>query len=150
MTVTASVTAIDQVAATYAVSSIGADAISVFKGATKVAQIRAASGSFTVPVGSTYVIYAVKGPKMSSGIGTKSIAPRAPVLDTIAPTTSSDAKLSYAVSAVLAFSASDNAGGSGMASTYYKVDGGTAQAGSGVTVSTAGTHAVEFWSVDVA
>lgn len=148
LTVTALVTAIDQIAATYAVSSVGADAISVFKGGTKVVQIRAASGSFTVPVGSTYVIHAVKGPKMSSGIGTKSIAPQAPVLDTIAPTTSSDAKLSYAVSAILSFSASDNAGGSGVASTYFKVDGGAVQAGSGVTVSTPGTHTVEFWSVD--
>ncbi len=45
-------------------------------------------------------------------------------------------------------SASD-AGGSGVASTFYRVDGGAPQTYSGtVTINTQGDHTVEFWSVD--
>ncbi|MFC7491636.1 MULTISPECIES: OmpL47-type beta-barrel domain-containing protein [unclassified Knoellia] len=45
-------------------------------------------------------------------------------------------------------SATDNL--SGVASTHYAVDGGTAQAGTEVTVKSEGTHQVTYWSVDKA
>ncbi|TMV46617.1 hypothetical protein FE783_25235 [Paenibacillus mesophilus] len=37
-----------------------------------------------------------------------------------------------------------------IAATYYKVDGGSQQSGNTVTITTAGVHAVEYWSVDQA
>ncbi len=37
-----------------------------------------------------------------------------------------------------------------MAATYYKLDGGAQVAGTTISVSTAGSHTIEFWSVDVA
>ena len=37
---------------------------------------------------------------------------------------------------------------SGVAATYYKVDGGPQQAGTTVSISTEGVHLLEFWSVD--
>ncbi|MDF2718113.1 MAG: hypothetical protein K0R28_5038, partial [Paenibacillus sp.] len=37
-----------------------------------------------------------------------------------------------------------------IAATYYKVDGGSQQSGDAVTIAAAGTHAVEYWSVDQA
>jgi large repetitive protein len=44
--------------------------------------------------------------------------------------------------------ASDNSGGSGVASTHYNVDGGTDQAGTSVSVSGDGTHTISYYSVD--
>ena len=45
-------------------------------------------------------------------------------------------------------SATDNL--SGVAGTYYTVDGGAQQAGSAVNITTEGTHKVAYWSVDKA
>jgi Doubled CXXCH motif (Paired_CXXCH_1) len=70
--------------------------------------------------------------------------------DLIAPTTTSDTLASYADSATITFTATDNAGGEGVASTHYILDGGAEATGNSVTVNTAGTHTLEFWSVDVA
>ena len=70
--------------------------------------------------------------------------------DGVAPTTVSDAVAAYDNVAVIHLSAVDNSGGSGVAATYYKVDGGANQSGSLVTVSTYGMHLLTFWSVDVA
>src|SRR5439155_11083374 len=39
---------------------------------------------------------------------------------------------------------------SGVAATYYTVDGGSAQAGTTITISTEGAHQVAYWSVDKA
>ena len=72
------------------------------------------------------------------------------ITDSIAPTTTSNAVATYNNSATITLSATDNAGGSGVATTYYRVDGGTQTAGTSVTVSTSGSHTLEFWSVDVA
>ena len=72
------------------------------------------------------------------------------VTDSIAPTTTSNAVATYNNSATITLSATDNGGGSGVATTYYRVDGGTQTAGTSVTVSTSGSHTLEFWSVDVA
>ena len=48
----------------------------------------------------------------------------------------------------VSLAATDNL--SGVAATYYTIDGGTQQTGSSVTVATDGLHTVQFWSVDLA
>jgi hypothetical protein len=68
--------------------------------------------------------------------------------DTTAPNTISDALASYLNSATIHLTATDNVGGSGVASTFYRLDGGTQTAGTTIVVSTYGTHGLEFWSVD--
>jgi hypothetical protein len=70
------------------------------------------------------------------------------VADSTPPTTLSDTLLSYAGSAAIHLSASDNAGGSGVAHTYYKIDGRSQQEGNTVVVNAPGRHTLEFWSVD--
>jgi hypothetical protein len=69
-------------------------------------------------------------------------------LDGTAPTTASDAQPSMPSPAAISFTASDGPSGSGVGSTFYRVDGGAQTAGSSVTVYRAGSHTVEFWSVD--
>ena len=73
-----------------------------------------------------------------------------PVLDTIAPTTSSDAASAYVSAATIHLSATDNAGGSGVAHTYHKLDGGAQTEGATIVVDAVGSHTLEFWSVDMA
>lgn len=68
--------------------------------------------------------------------------------DTVAPTTTSDAKASYLGQATIRLTATDNAGGSGVAHTRYVVDSQPEAEGATVTVSPAGWHTVAFWSVD--
>jgi len=136
--------------ATYGFSAPSADAVAVFDGSVKVATVESSSGQFTVATGKTYTVYAVAGPSTNGGIGSTTVSPTAPATDLIAPTTTSDAKSSYSGQATIELTASDNAGGSGVAATYYKVDGGATVAGTQVTVSSAGDHTLEFWSVDVA
>jgi hypothetical protein len=67
-----------------------------------------------------------------------------------APDTTTAAKVEsyYAKSAVISVVATDN-GGSGVAHTYFTVNGGSAVDSSTVRVSVAGTYAITFWSVDV-
>jgi len=73
----------------------------------------------------------------------------APVpVDVTAPVTSSDAKTTYVSSASIKLTATDAA--SGVAATYYKLDGGAQVSGSTINVTAVGSHTVEFWSVDVA
>jgi|GEM_PF-2480121 len=65
--------------ATYSLSAPTATAMAVFNGATKVGTtISGTTGSFTVPVGSTYTIFAVRGPTTADGLGTTSVSPGAP------------------------------------------------------------------------
>ncbi len=71
------------------------------------------------------------------------------VLDTSPPSTTSDAVASYSGSATVRLTAGDS-GGSGVAGTYYRVDGGSQQTGGSISISTLGSHSIEFWSVDVA
>ncbi len=73
-----------------------------------------------------------------------------PVLDTTAPTTLSNAVATYVSNATITLSATDNAGGSGVAATYYRLDGGVQTAGTSISTSVVGSHSIEFWSVDVA
>jgi len=74
------------------------------------------------------------------------------LVDMLAPTTTSNAVASYAGTATITLSASDNSGGSGVAATYYVLDGGAQQTGTSVGVSPPAsgmtTHTVSFWSVD--
>jgi thermitase len=70
--------------------------------------------------------------------------------DTTPPTTTSNAVGSYVGAASIHLTATDNAGGSGVAHTYYKLDGGTQAEGLTVAATGVGSHSLEFWSVDVA
>jgi hypothetical protein len=69
--------------------------------------------------------------------------------DTTAPVTTSDATATYSVTATISLSATDNAGGSGVAETYYRLDGATRVVGTSIVTSVAGTHTLEFWSQDL-
>jgi hypothetical protein len=68
--------------------------------------------------------------------------------DTIKPTTISDVSATYANSAVIHLSATDSASGSGVAHTYYRLDGGPQTEALTINVNTYGTHSIQFWSVD--
>jgi hypothetical protein len=70
--------------------------------------------------------------------------------DTTPPTTTSNAKSTYAVPGLITLTAVDNTGGWGVASTYYKLDGGTQAEGTSVRTGGVGSHTLEFWSVDKA
>lgn len=68
--------------------------------------------------------------------------------DTIAPMTTSDVQPTYATSAMIMLTATDNLGGSGVAHTYYTIDGGSPIEGTEIVVATPGMHDLTFWSVD--
>jgi len=70
--------------------------------------------------------------------------------DVTAPTTTSNALPSYVGNAAVTLTAVDNAGGSGVAHTYFKLDGGVTSEGSVAYTDVVGAHSVEFWSVDMA
>lgn len=69
------------------------------------------------------------------------------LVDTTPPTTTSDALPSYPGTATITFTATD--AGSGVATTSYSVDGATWADGTTVDVGGAGTHSIQFMSVDV-
>jgi len=76
-------------------------------------------------------------------------APVAPLpADTVAPVTTSDVQSTYLASAVIQFAATD--AGSGVAATYFQLDGAAQSPGSIVVVSSCGPHMLSFWSVDKA
>jgi thermitase len=78
------------------------------------------------------------------------IAALAPPSDATAPQTSSDTEASYTGTATIHLTATDNVGGSGVAHTYYILDGGVRVEGTTVVVGALGPHSLEFWSVDEA
>ena len=125
-----------------------ADAIAVFAGSTRKAIINGTSGQFSVAPGATYTIQAVAGPSTSDGWGSTSVSPVAPPTDVTAPVTTSDAKATYVSSATIKLTATD--AGSGVATTYYRLDGGAQMTGTSVTTSVLGAHTLQFWSVDAA
>lgn len=69
-------------------------------------------------------------------------------VDRTAPVTTTDAIASYAGTATVSFVALDGDGGSGVAVTWYRLDGGRETTGSLVATATPGDHTIEFWSVD--
>jgi hypothetical protein len=128
---------------------LGMNGWAVFNGATKVGGAAGAGGTVALNVGTTYTVYGVSG----NGNGAEEynsiqVTPVAPV-DNTAPTTSSDAKATYVSSATIHLSAIDT-GFSGVAHTYYILDGGTQTEGTTISTSVIGSHTLEFWSVDVA
>ena len=70
------------------------------------------------------------------------------VADSTPPTTISDTLVRYIGSATIHLFATDNAGGSGVEHTYYRIDGKSQQEGSTIVVNASGAHTLEFWSVD--
>ncbi len=76
----------------------------------------------------------------------------APLADVIAPTTSSNAVASYVDTARITLTASDNAGGSGVKSTYFSIDDGPQQVGTLIVIPAPATgsagHHIDFCSVD--
>jgi len=68
--------------------------------------------------------------------------------DTVPPLTASDATATYDTSATITLTAVDNDGGSGVAATYWSLDGAATATGTVVTTSDVGTHTLTFWSVD--
>lgn len=69
--------------------------------------------------------------------------------DTTPPVTTANALAVYNGPARIDFTITDN-GKVGVGTTFYKLDGGPVTAGSHVLASTAGSHTLEFWSVDQA
>ncbi|MCX8007677.1 MAG: cell wall-binding repeat-containing protein [Coriobacteriia bacterium] len=70
------------------------------------------------------------------------------LIDDTPPTTGDDRQSSYAGAAVIALIPSDAL--SGVASTWWRLDGGVVQSGRFVTTSELGTHVLEFGSTDAA
>jgi hypothetical protein len=69
-------------------------------------------------------------------------------VDTTAPVTTAAAPQgTVKTDATVTLSATDQ-GGSGLAATWYTVDGGAQQKGTSVTLTTSGTHTVSYWSTD--
>jgi VCBS repeat-containing protein len=68
--------------------------------------------------------------------------------DTTAPHTTSDRVAYYANTATINLTAIGNAGGSGVAGTFYTLNSGSDVPSSTVRVSGAGTYTLVFWSVD--
>ena len=75
-------------------------------------------------------------------------------IDNVAPTTTSDLQSIYDGAATIHLTATDNVGGSGVAHTYYSLDGATAVDAAVVVVPApangATAHTIEFWSADAA
>ena len=71
------------------------------------------------------------------------------MIDKSAPSTTDDAPTDWVgVDTTITFTPSDS--GSGVASTFYTLDGGDSQQGTSVALSTEGSHTLTYWSVDKA
>ena len=154
VTITATFVSSNAAGTTYAIAvnnPYGTNGWGVYNGSSKIAGAAGNGTSVTVPNGITYTVYGVSGNNNGvEGYNSRTVSPVAPPVDTTAPTTTSDAVLNYTNSAAIHLSATDNVGGSGVASTYYILDSGLQTAGTTVNTSAAGAHTVQFWSVDVA
>jgi hypothetical protein len=141
-------------ASTYSVAvnnPYGTNGWAVFNGSSKLAGAAGNGSTFTVANGGTYTVYGVSGDNNGTeGYDSAVVSPVAPAGDTVAPTTTSDVKATYADSATIKLTATDNAGGSGVAHTYYKLDGGAQTEATTINVTAPGAHSLAFWSVDTA
>ena len=71
------------------------------------------------------------------------------MIDKTAPATTDDAPTDWVgADTTITFTPSDS--GSGVASTFYTLDGGDSQPGTSVALSTEGSHTLTYWSVDEA
>lgn len=74
------------------------------------------------------------------------------VIDNTAPTTTSDLAATYNGPATIKLTATDNTDGSGVAHTFYRLDGAAPVEGTTINVpapaSGATAHSIEFWSED--
>jgi hypothetical protein len=128
-----------------AVAIYGATATDIVDG-TDTVVFTPASGS-TFPVGTTPVNYSATDTHGNTAHGSFTVT----VQDTIAPITTVPSSVSltatYPNDVSVSLSATD--GGTGVAATYYKIDGGSYATYNGAfTVSGTGTHTVSFYSVD--
>lgn len=129
----------------------GINGWAVFNGTTKVAGSAGSGADVVLADGITYAVFGVSGdglglPLPHAGYASTSVSPKAP--DHTAPTTTSDAKATYAGTALIHLTAHDNVGGSGVASTLYSLDSGAQTVGTAISTSVLGAHTIEFWSVD--
>ena len=96
------------------------------------------------------------GVRATDGMGLQaatSVTSLGGAIDGTPPTTTSDAKATYPTTGgTIKLSATDNNGGSGVASTWYRIGGsGAFNQGSSVAVpTTVGSYTLYFYSVDVA
>jgi len=72
------------------------------------------------------------------------------VPDKTGPATVSDARTAYPGAATIHLTATDNAGGSGVDHTYWRLDGGQWQIDTVPSTNVPGMHTLEFYSVDKA
>jgi hypothetical protein len=111
--------------AEYTFTAPGATEWAVFAGYTRRASGFGPSGSFTVPAGALYTIYAVAG-DLSGSYGSANVNPAAtfpdPTGDVTPPVSVSDAVASYTNKAEITITATDDL--SGVAYIYYRVNGG--------------------------
>jgi hypothetical protein len=137
----------------------GSNGWAVFQGTGKIAGAAGSGSNVTLTNGVAYTIYGVSGNgNGTQGFATISVTPSVPspnpnpnptpTPDTTAPTTTSNAQATYAGSAAIKLTAIDNAGGSGVAHTYYVLDTAPQAEGTSVGTSVLGAHTLEFWSVD--
>ncbi|WP_390881327.1 OmpL47-type beta-barrel domain-containing protein [Bacillus bingmayongensis] len=69
--------------------------------------------------------------------------------DTTSPVTTDNAPTDWVNKDVTVdLTATDNDGGSGVASTYYQLDNGSTQSGNEIKISDEGVHTLTYWSVD--
>jgi hypothetical protein len=121
----------DQTTANYTFTAPGASEWAVFAGYTKLAGGGGASGSFSVPSGAPYTIYAVAGSTSAGSFGSASVSPPTTLWDdntfigdVTAPTSASDAVASYADKAEITITATDDSL-YGVAYIYFRVNSGS-------------------------
>jgi hypothetical protein len=73
--------------------------------------------------------------------------------DVTPPTTTSNAIASYVGTATVSLTATDGVGGTGVRTTFYRIDGGAVQTGLSITIAPPASggpmsHTIGFWSVD--
>ncbi|MBD0381865.1 LamG-like jellyroll fold domain-containing protein [Paenibacillus sedimenti] len=90
--------------------------------------------------GVTFAVYDARGATAAMTVDIQ-------VVDTIAPTTIDDAPQNW-VNHDVAVNLTASDSGSGVAATYYTLDGGVQQTGTTVNITEEGIHSLVYWSVD--
>jgi hypothetical protein len=70
--------------------------------------------------------------------------------DTVSSVTISDVQAVYLGPALINYTITDNDGKVGIGTTYSRLDGGLPEVGTSLLVETAGSHTLEFWTIDQA